>query len=81
MTPAQGVEDVVPGIVSPGEPPLPSIDTSMEGHPWKKKVEQTGSTLGLSEIQTADTPPVHDNIHRQGASFSPLIHSQCQLQV
>ena len=43
---------------------------------WPNKVEQTGSTLGLSEIRTADTPPVHDNIHRQGASFSPLIHSQ-----
>ena len=42
---------------------------------------QTGSTLGLSEIRTADTLPVHDIIHRQGASFSPLIHSQCQLQV
>ena len=34
---------------------------------WPSKVEQTGSTLGLSEIRTADTPPVHD-IHRQGAS-------------
>ena len=39
---------------------------------WPNKVEQTGSTLGLSEIRTADTPPVHDIIHRQGASFSPL---------
>ena len=49
---------------------------------WRgnNKVEQTGSTLGLSEIRTADTPPVHI-IHRQGASLSPLIHSQCQLQV
>ena len=37
MTPAQGVEDVVPGIVNPGEPPLPSTDTSVEGHPGKKK--------------------------------------------
>ena len=45
---------------------------------WPNKVEQTGSILGLSEIRTADTPPVHDIIHRQGASFSPLIHSQCQ---
>ena len=41
------------------------------------KVEQTGSTLGLSEIRTADTPPVRI-IHRQGASFYPLIHSQCR---
>ena len=39
---------------------------------WPNKVEQTGSTLGLSEIRTADTPPVHI-IHRQGARFSPLI--------
>ena len=44
------------------------------------KVEQTGSTLGLSEIRTAYTPPVHI-IHRKDASLSPLIHSQCQLQV
>ena len=48
---------------------------------WPNKVEQTGSTLGLSEIETADTPPVHDIIHMQGARSSPLIHSQCQQQV
>ena len=47
---------------------------------WPNKVEQTGSTLGLSEIRTAVTPPVHDIIHRQRASFSPLIHSQWQLR-
>ena len=33
--------------------------------------------MDLSKIRTADTPPVHI-IHRQGASFSPLIHSQCR---
>ena len=27
---------------------------------WPNKVEQAGSTLGLSKIRTADTPPVHD---------------------
>ena len=43
-------------------------------------IEQTDTTLGLSEIRTADTPPVHI-IHRQGASLSPLVHPQCQLQV
>ena len=37
MTPVQGVEDVVPGIVNPGGPPLPSADTSADGHPKKKK--------------------------------------------
>ena len=36
---------------------------------WPNKVEQTGSTLGLFEIRTADTPPVHDVIQRQRASF------------
>ena len=35
--------------------------------------------IGLSNIQTANTPPIHDI--KQGASLSPLIHSQCQLQV
>ena len=40
---------------------------SMRCSTWRGnnlKVEQTvGSTLGLSEIQTADTPPVHIIIH------------------
>ena len=30
------------------------------------EVEMTGSTLSPPEIQTANTPPVHDIIHRQG---------------
>ena len=30
---------------------------------WPNKVEQTGSTLSLSEIRTADKPPVHDIIN------------------
>ena len=38
MITAQGVEDVVPGIVNPGGPPLPSADTSADGHPKKKAV-------------------------------------------
>ena len=37
MTPARGVEDVEPGIVNPGGPPLPPADTSAGGHPRKKK--------------------------------------------
>ena len=37
MTPVQGVEDVEPGIVSPGGPPLPCVDTSTHGHLRKKK--------------------------------------------
>ena len=41
---------------------------------WPNKVEQTGSTLGLSEIRTTDTPPVHI-IHRQGASCSASCRS------
>ena len=55
MTPAQGVEDVVPGIVNPGGPPLPSADTSADGHPKKKSNQLSlslekktkGGTVGL----------------------------------
>ena len=39
---------------------------------WHNKAEQTDSALGPSKIGTVDTPPVHDIIHRQIASFSPL---------
>ena len=35
---------------------------NLEGK-WPNKVEEIGATLGLSEIQTADYPPVHDIIH------------------
>ena len=35
---------------------------------WPNKVEQTGSTLGLSKIRTADTPPVHI-ITQAGSQF------------
>ena len=51
---------------------------NLEGK-WPNKVDQTSSTLGLSKIRTADTPPVHDIIHRQRQFFSS--HSQYQLQV
>ena len=37
MTPARGVEDVEPGIVNPGGPPLPPADASAGGHPREKK--------------------------------------------
>ena len=37
MTPAQGVEDVQPGVAIPGRPPVPFADTSASGHPRKKK--------------------------------------------
>ena len=37
MTPAQGVEDVEPGVVNPGGSPLPLADTSASGHPNKKE--------------------------------------------
>ena len=53
---------------------------NMEGK-WPNKGEQTGSTSGRSAFWTADTPPVHDIIHRQWVSLSPLIHSPCQSQV
>ena len=33
------------------------------------KVEQTGSTLGLYEIRTADTPPVHIIRTQAGSQF------------
>ena len=33
---ARGVEDVEPGIVNPGGPPLPHADASAGGHPRKK---------------------------------------------
>ena len=36
MTPAQGVDDVTPGIVNPGRPPVPLTDSSVGGHPLKK---------------------------------------------
>ena len=45
MTPAQGVEDVVPGIVTPGGPPLPIVDTSTVGHPPKKWTKKTLADL------------------------------------
>ena len=35
MTPASGAEDVKPGIVNPGGPPLPSSDYAEDGHPKK----------------------------------------------
>ena len=43
-------------------------------------LRQQPRARNVSEIITTETPPVHI-IHRQGASLSPLIHSQCQLQV
>ena len=46
LTPAQGVEDVVPGIVNPGGPPLPSADMSADGHPKKKKKKNIDSLGG-----------------------------------
>ena len=55
--------------------------STWRGNEWPNKVEQTRSTLGLSEIRTANPLPMHDKIHRQRASLSPLIHAQCQLQV
>ena len=45
---------------------------------WLNKIEQTGSTLGLSEIQTMC---MISYVHRQGASLSPLIYSRGQLQL
>ena len=37
LTPAQGVEDVEPGIVNPGGSPVPFVDSSAGGHPKKVK--------------------------------------------
>ena len=51
MAPAHGADNVVPDNEDSGGPSLPH-----RGYPmWasKKKVEQTGSTSGLSEIRTA----------------------------
>ena len=31
---------------------------------WPKQAEQTGSTFGLSEIQTAIIPPLHDTLNK-----------------
>ena len=42
MTPVQGVEDVVPGIVNPGGPPILLADMSAGRHP-EKKVEERAS--------------------------------------
>ena len=46
MTPVQGVEDVVPGIVNPGGPPVPPADTSAGGHPYKKKGDIFPALMG-----------------------------------
>ena len=45
MTPVQGVEDVEPGIVNPSGPPLPSADTSADGHPRKEKKRTNKKTI------------------------------------
>ena len=45
------------------------INPSMRCSTWRgndlTKLSRQAQLLGLSEIQTADTPPVHDIIHRQ----------------
>ena len=60
------------------------INLSMRCSTWRgndpTKLSRQAQLLDLSEIQTTNTLPVHDIIHRQ-RSFSPLIHSQYQLQV
>ena len=57
------------------------INLSMRCSTWREndltKLSRQAQLLGLSEIRTTDTPPVHDIRD----SFSPLIHSQCQLEV
>ena len=50
MTPARGVEDVKPGIVNPGGPPLPPADMSAGGHPRKKRKEKEGGRLATPEL-------------------------------
>ena len=40
-----------------------------------KQTEQTGSTMDLFKIQTTDTSPVHDIMHRQRANFLLLFLS------
>ena len=40
----------MPGIVNPGGPPLPSADTSADGHPKKEK--KRGLFIGQQMINT-----------------------------
>ena len=55
MTPAQGVKDVELGIVNPGRPPIPPVDTSAGGHPPpKKKKKKKNISAAL-----ASTSPYH----------------------
>ena len=53
MTPAQGVEDVVPGIVNPGGPPLPPADALAGGHPRKKRNGIARSTRRMFFLRLA----------------------------
>ena len=47
---------------------------------WSNKVEQTGSTLGLSAIQTTNTP-TYAWYHTQAESHSISYHSRLQCQL
>ena len=60
------------------------IKPSMRCLTWRvndlAKLSRQAQLMGLSEIQTTDTLPEHDSYTGRD-SFSPLIHSQRQVQV
>ena len=63
MNPAQGVQDVVPGVVIPGASPIPFADASANGHPNKKEkksvtqylLEQSGARKRGGERENNST--------------------------